>query len=242
MNQHEGYGRVLIKLSGEALAGGRGRGLDFPFIESVCSVLARCVSNGTQIALVLGGGNFWRGAKDGAGTMERSRADHIGMLATVMNSLAVADKLEQAGVRTRVMTSVPMVTYADVYTRRGAVEALENGAVVLFGAGTGSPYFSTDTAAALRAVEIGADALLLAKSVDAVYSADPKKDPNAVRYDHITYEEVLERHLNVMDMTATSLAMDNNVPVRVFALSDPENIARAAAGEDVGTLVESTTH
>ena len=238
MNQHEGYGRVLIKLSGEALAGGRGRGLDFPFIESVCSVLARCVSNGTQIALVLGGGNFWRGAKDGAGTMERSRADHIGMLATVMNSLAVADKLEQAGVRTRVMTSVPMVTFADVYTRRGAVEALENGAVVLFGAGTGSPYFSTDTAAALRAVEIGADA----KSVDAVYSADPKKDPNAVRYDHITYEEVLERHLNVMDMTATSLAMDNNVPVRVFALSDPENIARAAAGEDVGTLVESTTH
>jgi uridylate kinase len=194
---------------------------------------------GVQTAIVVGGGNFWRGVKDGGGRMERSKADHMGMLATVMNALAVSDRMEQLGMPVTVMTSVPMTTFADVYTRRDAVAALEAGKVVIFGGGTGNPYFSTDTAAALRAAEIGADALLLAKNIDGVYSADPRTDKSAVKYDAISYGEVLEGHLNVMDMTATSLAMDNNIPSVVFALSDPENIVRAVMGENAGTIVRN---
>jgi uridylate kinase len=169
--------------------------------------------------------------------MERSKADHMGMLATVMNALAVSDRMEQQGMSVKVMTSVAMTTFADVYTRRDAVAALENGTVVIFGGGTGNPFFSTDTAAALRACEIGADAILLAKNVDGVYTADPRTDPTAVKYDSVPYAEVLEKHLNVMDMTATSLAMDNKIPAVVFPLADPENIVRAVLGENVGTTV-----
>jgi uridylate kinase len=239
MNGKSAYRRVLIKISGEALAGGKGSGLDFGFIEKVCLAVKKCTDMGVQTAIVVGGGNFWRGVKDGGGRMERSKADHMGMLATVMNALAVSDRMEQLGMPVTVMTSVPMTTFADVYTRRDAVAALEAGKVVIFGGGTGNPYFSTDTAAALRAAEIGADALLLAKNIDGVYSADPRTDKSAVKYDAISYGEVLEGHLNVMDMTATSLAMDNNIPSVVFALSDPENIVRAVMGENAGTIVRN---
>jgi len=239
MNGKSAYRRVLIKISGEALAGGKGSGLDFGFIEKVCLAVKKCTEMGVQTAIVVGGGNFWRGVKDGGGRMERSKADHMGMLATVMNALAVSDRMEQLGMPVTVMTSVPMTTFADVYTRRDAVAALEAGKVVIFGGGTGNPYFSTDTAAALRAAEIGADALLLAKNIDGVYSADPRTDKSAVKYDAISYGEVLERHLNVMDMTATSLAMDNDIPSVVFALSDPENIVRAVMGENAGTIVRN---
>jgi uridylate kinase len=239
MNGKSAYRRVLIKISGEALAGGKGSGLDFGFIEKVCLAVKKCTDMGVQTAIVVGGGNFWRGVKDGGGRMERSKADHMGMLATVMNALAVSDRMEQLGMPVTVMTSVPMTTFADVYTRRDAVAALEAGKVVIFGGGTGNPYFSTDTAAALRAAEIGADALLLAKNIDGVYSADPRTDKSAVKYDAISYGEVLEGHLNVMDMTATSLAMDNDIPSVVFALSDPENIVRAVMGENAGTIVRN---
>ena len=231
------YKRVLIKVSGEALAGGNSTGLDFAFIDEVCKAVKQCVDMGAQVAIVVGGGNFWRGLKNGEGHMERSKADHMGMLATVMNALAVSDRMEQQGMSVKVMTSVAMTTFADVYTRRDAVAALENGTVVIFGGGTGNPFFSTDTAAALRACEIGADAILLAKNVDGVYTADPRTDPTAVKYDSVPYAEVLEKHLNVMDMTATSLAMDNRIPAVVFPLADPENIVRAVLGENVGTTV-----
>lgn len=237
MNKKSAYRRVLIKISGEALAGGSGTGLDFGFIEKVCLAVRDCTDLGIQVALVVGGGNFWRGVKDGEGKMERTRADHMGMLATVMNALAVCDKMERMGIPAKVMTSVEMKTFADPYTRRDAVRELESGTVVIFGGGTGNPYFSTDTAAALRACEIGADALLLAKNVDGVYSADPRTDPAAVKYDEIRYGEVLSKHLNVMDMTATSLAMDNGIPTVVFALADPQNIVRVVSGENVGTRV-----
>ena len=228
------YKRVLIKVSGEALAGGNSTGLDFAFIDEVCKAVKQCVDMGAQVAIGVGGGNFWRGLKNGEGHMERSKADHMGMLATVMNALAVSDRMEQQGMSVKVMTSVAMTTFADVYTRRDAVAALENGTVVIFGGGTGNPFFSTDTAAALRACEIGADAILLAKNVDGVYTADPRTDPAAVKYDSVPYAEVLEKHLNVMDMTATSLAMDNKIPAVVFPLADPENIVRAVLGENVG--------
>jgi uridylate kinase len=237
MNGKSAYRRVLIKISGEALSGGSGTGLDFAFIEKVCFAVKDCLDMGVQVALVVGGGNFWRGVKNGQGRMERTRADHMGMLATVMNALAVCDRMEQLGIPAKVMTSVDMKTFADTYTRRDAVRELESGRVVIFGGGTGNPYFSTDTAAALRACEIGADAILLAKNVDGVYSADPREDPTAVKYDEISYAQVLAGHLNVMDMTATSLAMDNGIPTVVFALADPKNIVRVVSGENVGTRV-----
>ena len=232
------YRRVLLKISGEALAGDKRTGLDFQVIGQVCDVVKQCLDMGVQIGLVVGGGNFWRGAKDGGGRMERTRADHMGMLATVMNALAVCDVFEQLTVPAKVMTPVPMQTFAEPYTRRDADRYLREGNVVIFGCGTGCPYFSTDTGAVLRAAEIGADVILLAKNIDGVYSADPKKDPGAVKYDRIRYAEVLEKRLGVMDLTATSLAMDNNIPVIVFALADPENIVRAARGEAVGTRVD----
>ena len=231
------YRRVLLKVSGEALAGEKRTGLDFDILRSVCGAVKRCVDKGVQVGVVVGGGNFWRGLKDGAEKMERSRADHMGMLATVMNALALCDVFGQLGVSAVVQTAVDMPRIADPYTRRDAEAHLQAGDVVIFGCGTGSPYFSTDTGAALKAAEIGADALLLAKNIDGVYSADPRTDPTAVKYDTITYDEVLARRLAVMDSTATSLAMDNHIPVVVFALADPENIVKVVCGENIGTRV-----
>ena len=233
------YKRVLLKISGEALAGGKGAGLDFEMIGSVCDVIKECLDMGVQVGLVVGGGNFWRGAKNsGGGKMERSRADHIGMLATVMNSLAVADVCEQKGIPVRVQTAIEMRAVAEPYIRSKAIRHLEKGRVVIFGAGTGNPYFSTDTAAVLRAAEINAEVILLAKNIDGVYNADPAKDPAAVKYDTISYDDVLAQHLMVMDTTATSLSMDNHIPVLLFALKDPRNIIRALCGENVGTIVK----
>ena len=237
MNQPK-YKRVLLKISGEALAGQQHRGLDFQVIGEVCDVVKKCVELGVQVGIVVGGGNFWRGLKDGGDRMERTRADHMGMLATVINALAVADCLEQRGVEVRVQTAIAMNAIAEPYIRGKAIRHLEKGRVVIFGCGTGSPYFSTDTAAVLRAAEIGADAILLAKNVDGVYSADPKLDPGAEKFDAITYDEVLARHLTVMDSTATSLSMDNDIPVILFALKDPENIVRVVMGEKIGTIVQ----
>lgn len=231
------YKRVLLKISGEALAGDASRGLDFNVIGQVCEVIKECTQLGVQVGVVVGGGNFWRGLKDGGGRMERTRADHMGMLATVINALAVADRLEQRGVEVRVQTAIEMNKIAEPYIRSKAIRHLEKGRVVIFGCGTGNPYFSTDTGAVLRAAEINADAILLAKNIDGVYSADPAKDPNAVKYDTITYDEVLAKHLAVMDTTATSLSMDNHIPVLVFALKDPENILRVVMGEKIGTVV-----
>ena len=231
------YKRVLIKISGEALAGDKHFGLNFDVIGPVCDVIKKCSEEGCEIGIVVGGGNFWRGVKDGGGKMERTRADHMGMLATTINALALQDALEQRGVDVRVQTAIEMNKIAEPYIRSRATRHLEKGRVVIFGCGTGNPFFSTDTGAVLRAALIGADAVLLAKNVDGVYSADPKKDPNAVRFDSLTYEEVLEKRLAVMDSTATCIAMDNRIPIKVFALREPENILRAARGETVGTLV-----
>ncbi|WP_300416298.1 UMP kinase [uncultured Oscillibacter sp.] len=231
------YRRVLLKISGEALAGDKRTGLDFQMIGRVCDVVKECLNLGVQVGLVVGGGNFWRGAKDGGGRMERTRADHMGMLATVMNCLAVADVCEQKGIPVRVQTAIEMRPIAEPYIRSRAIRHLEKGRVVIFGCGTGNPFFSTDTAAVLRAAEIGAEVILLAKNVDGVYSADPVKDPAAVKYDSISYDDVLAQHLMVMDTTATSLSMDNHIPVLLFALKDPENIVRAVCGEKVGTIV-----
>ena len=229
------YKRVLLKVSGEALAGNQGHGLDFNIINQLCDALQDSLALGVQIGIVVGGGNFWRGAKNIQ--IERSRSDHIGMLATVMNCLAVADICEQKKIPVRVQTAIAIPTVADSYTYRSADENLKQGRVVIFGAGTGSPYFSTDTGAVLKAVELHADLILLAKNIDGVYSADPVKYPNATRYDKISYSETLEKRLGVMDLTATSLAMENHIPIRVFAVKDPENITRILKGESIGTLV-----
>ena len=231
------FNRVVIKISGEALAGEKKTGFDFDLISTVCEVLKKASEQGTQIGIVIGGGNFWRGVKDGAGKVERVNADRMGMLATCMNCVAVCDVLRQMGARARVMTAVDIQGVGERYDTRRAIECLEAGEIVLFAGGSGAPFFSTDTAAALRAAEIHADALLLAKNIDGVYSADPRHKPDAVRYDRISYDEVLAKHLAVMDSTATSLAMDNSIPALVFALADPENILRVLNGEAVGTLV-----
>ena len=231
------YHRILLKVSGEALAGDKHRGLDFDVIGSVCDVIKKCVDKGVQVGIVVGGGNFWRGIKDGGDRMERTRADHMGMLATVINCLAVADCLEQRGVQVRVQTAIEMNRIAEPYIRSKAIRHLEKGRVVVFGCGTGNPYFSTDTGAVLRGAEIGAVAILLAKNVDGVYSDDPAKNPDAVKFDEITYDEILAQHLTVMDSTATSLSMDNHIPVIVFALKDPQNIVRVLKGEKIGTVV-----
>ena len=232
------YKRVLIKISGEALAGEKKTGYDFDLITSVCQVLRRASEQGTQIAIVIGGGNFWRGVKDGAGKIERVNADRMGMLATCMNCIAVCDVLRQLGAKARVMTAVDIMGVGERYDTRRAIEYLENGEIVLFAGGSGAPFFSTDTAAALRAAEIHADAILLAKNIDGVYSDDPRKNPEAVKFDRISYAEMLARRLAVMDTAATALAMENDLPVAVFALKDPENILRVLAGENVGTIVE----
>ena len=232
------YKRVLLKISGEALAGDASRGLDFQVIGKVCDVIKKCTEAGVQIGIVVGGGNFWRGVKDGAGKMERTRADHMGMLATTLNALALADMLEQRGVDVRVQTAFEMRAIAEPYIRSRAIRHLDKGRVVIFGCGTGNPFFSTDTAAVLRAAEVDADVILLAKNIDGVYSADPNVDPSAVKYDSISYDDILAQHLQVMDSTATSLSMDNKIPVLLFALKDPENIYRVVMGEKIGTIVK----
>ncbi len=232
------YKRVLIKISGEALAAEKKTGFDFDFVSRVCAAVKDCMEHGVQVGIVIGGGNFWRGVKDGAGHVERVSADRMGMLATAMNCLAVADVFKQFGAEARVMTAVDIQGVGERYDTKKTIEYLESGKIVLFGCGTGMPFFSTDTAAALRAAEIRADAILLAKNIDGVYSADPRRDPTAVKFDEISYDEVLSRHLAVMDSTATSLAMDNNIPLIVFALAEPENIGRVLAGEKLGTTVK----
>ena len=231
------YKRILLKISGEALAGEQKTGLDFGVIGQVCDVIKTCTELGVQVGVVIGGGNFWRGVKNGEGYIERTRADHMGMLATAMNCMAMADVLEQKGVDVRVQTALEIKEVAEPYIRARAVRHLEKGRVVIFGCGVGCPFFSTDTAAVLRAAEIGADVILLAKNIDGVYDCDPAKNANAVKFDAITYDEVLAKHLAVMDLTATSLAMENDIPVVVFALADPQNIVRAVMGESVGTVV-----
>ena len=231
------YKRILLKISGEVLAGGKGMGIDYDTVLNICSAVKECVDMGVQVGLVVGGGNFWRGVKDGAGHVERVSADRMGMLATAMNCLAFADVLRQSGGEAKVLTAVDIQGVGERYSTDKAIEYLKSGKVVMFGCGTGCPFFSTDTAAVLRAAEIGADAILLAKNIDGVYSADPKVDPSAVKYDSISYDDVLAQHLAVMDSTATSLAMDNDIPVIVFALAEPENIVRVLQGEKLGTTV-----
>ena len=231
------YKRVLLKLSGEALSGEQGHGLDFETVSRVCAAIKECVDAGAQIAIVVGGGNFWRGRS--SGQMDRTRADHMGMLATTINSLALADSLEQLGCEVRVQTAIAMHEIAEPYIRNRAVRHLEKGRVVVFGCGTGNPFFSTDTASALRALEIEADIIFKASMVDGVYDSDPKKNPNAVKYDTLSFMEVLNRDLKVMDSTAASLCNDNHLPILVFNLEQPENIVRAIAGENVGTVVHS---
>ena len=232
------YKRILLKVSGEALSGEKGTGFDETTIASICAGIKAAYDLGAQIGIVVGGGNFWRGVKDGEGHIERTRADHMGMLATTINALAVADVLEQKGVDVRVQTALEIKEVAEPYIRARAVRHLEKGRVVIFGCGVGCPFFSTDTAAVLRAAEIGADVILLAKNIDGVYDCDPAKNANAVKFDAITYDEVLKRRLAVMDSTATSLSMDNHIPVLVFALKDPYNIVRALRGEKIGTIVK----
>ena len=232
------YRRILLKISGEALAGEAHRGLNFDIVNDVCGVIKQCVDMGVQVGLVVGGGNFWRGVKDGADKMQRSHGDAMGMLATVMNAIAVADALEKQGVDARVLSAVEMNKFAEYFTRDTAERYLNDGKVVLFAAGTGNPYFSTDTGAVLRGVEIEADAILLAKNVDGIYSADPNVDPTAVKYDTLTYDQVLAQHLKATDTTAMTLAMDNHMVLICFALKDPQNIIRVVCGEKIGTIVK----
>jgi uridylate kinase len=227
----------LLKISGEALAGEKKTGLDFEVMGHVCEAVKTCIGLGVEVGIVVGGGNFWRGAQDGEGKIERTRADHMGMMATVMNCLALADTLEQMDVPVRVQTALEIQAVAEPYIRLKADKHLRRGRVVIFGCGTGCPYFSTDTAAVLRAAEIGAEAILLAKNVDGVYTADPKRDPGARKLDAISYADMLAQRLTVMDSTATSLSMDNEIPVVLFALHDPENIVRVVLGENIGTRV-----
>lgn len=230
------YKRVLIKLSGEALAGEKGTGIDFDKVLEVCKSIKECVDMGVQVALVVGGGNFWRGRS--SGQMDRTRADHMGMLATVINALGLADGLEQVGLVARVETAIEMRAIAEPYIRNRAVRHLEKGRVVVFGCGTGNPFFSTDTGAALRAAEIGADIIFKATNVDGVYDSDPKKNPDAKKFDTLSYIDVLNKGLHVMDSTAASLCMDNEIPILVFNLNNPDNIVKAMQGETIGTIVK----
>ena len=231
------YKRVLLKLSGEALAGEQKTGIDPNTIDAICESIKKIHELGAQVAIVVGGGNFWRG-KYGP-NMVKATADYMGMLATVMNGLALQDTIEKKGIDTRLQTAIEMRQIAEPFINRRAIRHIEKNRIVIFSAGTGSPYFSTDTAAALRACEIQADVILVAKTIDGVYSADPKVDSNAIKYDHVTYQQILENDLKAMDSTAISLCKDNNIPLRVFAMKDPENIVRALMEENIGTTVDN---
>lgn len=230
------YHRILLKLSGEALAGEKGFGLDFSVINGICSSIKACADLGVQIGIVVGGGNFWRGRSSGA--MDRTRADHIGMLGTTMNALAVADVLESMDSDVRVQTAIEMRQVAEPYIRSRAVRHLEKGRIVIFGCGTGNPFFSTDTASSLRAAEIEAEIIFKATMVDGVYDKDPHKYSDAVKYDRVTFDEVLSRNLQVMDATAASMCRDNHIPILVFNLQRPENIVDAVLGRPIGTVVQ----
>lgn len=236
MKDLKGLKRVLLKLSGEALAGEKKTGFDEETVLKVAEQVKQIVDDGVQVAIVIGGGNFWRGrtSKD----MDRATADYMGMLATVMNSLALQDALLAEGVKAKVQTAIEMREIAEPYARRKAISQLEHKDIVIFGAGTGNPFFSTDTAAALRAVEIDADVILLAKNVDAVYSDDPNKNPDAVKYDSLTHMEVLEKNLQVMDLTAATLCRDNHIAIHVFGISEDGNILKAIYGENIGTIIK----
>lgn len=231
------YQRVLLKLSGEALASGGDGILNFDFIAEVAKEIKRCVDAGVQVAVIVGAGNIWRG-RQGTG-MDHCRADHMGMLATTINALALQDVFLRNGLDAKVMTSVEIKAFADVYTARDAIAALESGKVVVLGGGLGIPFFSTDTAAALRAAEIKADCILMAKNIDAIYSADPKVDPNAVRYSDLTYIEIIEKNLRALDISSATFCMDNNINSYAFGLADPKNIYRAVMGEAVGTAIHN---
>ena len=233
------YKRVVMKLSGEALAGDAGQGINPPEIRKVAEEIKEVHDLGVQIAIVVGGGNMWRGESGAQMGMERAQADYIGMLGTVMNALALQDNLESIGVPTRVQTAIEMRQVAEPYIRRKAMRHLEKGRIVIFAAGTGSPYFSTDTTSALRASEINADVILMAKNgVDGIYSADPRKDANAVKYDKLTHMEIINKGLQVMDTTASSLSMDNNIPLVFFNMNERGNIKKVVQGETIGTTVE----
>ncbi|MDE7229070.1 MAG: UMP kinase [Oscillospiraceae bacterium] len=229
------YKRVLLKLSGEALAGEKGSGLDFPTVENICRSIKKTAESGAQIGIVVGGGNFWRG-RSSSGS-DRARADHIGMLATTMNALAVADVLENLGCTVRVQTAITMQQVAEPFILGKALRHLEKGRIVIFGCGTGNPFFSTDSAASLRAAELKADIILKATMVDGIYDKDPKKFPDAVKYDVITHHEVLVKRLQVMDSAAAAICTENNIPIIVFNLDNPDNIYDAVMGKSVGTLV-----
>ena len=237
MDMQPKYRRVLLKLSGEALAAGADGILNFDFTAQVAAQIKRCVDAGVQVAVVVGAGNIWRGRQ---GTdMDRVRADHMGMLATVINSIALQDAFVHAGMEAVVMPSVDIHAFADVYTARDAIAALEAGKVVIFGGGLGVPYFSTDTTAVLRAAEIHADCVLMAKNIDAIYSADPRKDPTATRYSELTYRQIIDQNLKALDLSAMIFCMENNVNGYAFGLADPENIYRVVMGEPVGTLIHN---
>ena len=232
------YKRILLKLSGEALQGDEGFGIDPSILDRMALEIKELIEMGVEVGVVLGGGNLFRGAKLAKAGMNRVVGDHMGMLATVINALALADALEQTGVTARVQTAIAMQQIAEPYIRGKAVRHLEKGRVVVFGCGTGNPFFSTDTGAALRAAEIDADVILKATNVDGVYDSDPKTNPNAQKYDTLTHQDILSRQLGVMDSTAASLCRDNHMPILVFNLSDPDNIYRAILGEEIGTLVK----
>lgn len=231
------YKRVLLKVSGEVLAGAKGTGIDNDTVVTICKSVKKAADMGAEVAIVVGGGNFWRGRTSEG--MDRARADHIGMLATTMNALALSDALEQLGADVRVQTAIEMRQIAEPYIRNKAIRHLEKGRIVIFGCGTGSPFFSTDTAAALRSVEINADVLLKATNVDGVYDKDPNKFEDAVKYDDVSFKEVISKDLKVMDSTAFSLCKDNDMSILVFNLDNPENIIKALEGEEIGTLVHN---
>ena len=233
------YKRVLFKLSGEALAGGKGFGIDSEVVTKITSQIVEVVKQGVEVAIVVGGGNIWRGKTGEELGMERATADSMGMLATVMNSLALQDSLEQKGVDTRVLTSVEMKAMAEPYIRRRAIRHLEKGRVAIFAAGIGNPYFSTDTTAALRAKEIGAEAILMGKNgVDGVYSADPKLDSTATKYDKLSYMDIMNKGLTIMDSTAITFCMDNHLPIIVFSIDDADNIVKVVSDSNLGTIIE----
>ncbi|WP_280768950.1 UMP kinase [Salipaludibacillus daqingensis] len=232
------YNRIVLKLSGEALAGEQGFGIDSAMLQSIANQIKEIIALDVEVAIIVGGGNIWRGIAGSAKGMDRATADYMGMLATVMNSLALQDSLENAGVQTRVQTSIEMRQVAEPYIRRRAIRHLEKKRVVIFAAGTGNPYFSTDTTAALRAAEIEADVILMAKNkVDGVYNADPSIDKTAIKYERLTYLDLLKDGLGVMDSTASSLCMDNDIPLIVFSISENGNIKKAVLGDDIGTII-----
>lgn len=230
------YKRIVLKLSGEALAGEKGFGLDDATIEKIVEEIAQVRQNGTDVGIVVGGGNFWRGRQ--GSNMDRSTADHMGMMATVMNALAMQDALERHGIPTRVQTALSITRVAEPYILRKAIRHFEKGRVVIFGCGTGNPYFTTDTAAALRAAEIGADAILLAKNVDGIYDSDPKINKDAKKFDEISYMDVIKKGLKAMDTTAVSMCMENKIPIIAFALGEENSIIKAANGEKIGTIIK----